>query len=325
MPLEIAPLFLSSGKAFYKTPLYQPFKQTRIVYFYKNYFLFYSLFNWYSKRRPFPKRGLKYFQKLLIITGNRGKLFQRKIHNGMIMELDPFEHIQKQIFWYGHYEQKQLLCWEQFVQPHFIVADIGANVGLFSLVASAKIESGKVYAFEPGPVTMIRLQNNIQLNYLQNIKPVPFALSDRQGSAELFISTDDNTGMSGLTEAENFSGHTATIEVTTADAFFSSEGIKGPHLVKMDIEGGELNALVGMKKILRVQKPVLFIEICQENLNRYERKLEEIYELLYDLEYEAFQILEPNMIRKIKTPIEDELVIFLPKNYTLPAKIKRVF
>ena len=70
-----------------------------------------------------------------------------------------------------------------------VFVDIGANVGLFSLIASQKVgASGMVISFEPTPVTFERLQENINLNHLKNIDARRVALSDQAGSMDFYIS-----------------------------------------------------------------------------------------------------------------------------------------
>jgi hypothetical protein len=90
------------------------------------------------KHLSFPKKGLKYFLKFLKLTGNSDKIFHKKLHNGLLFQVNPKEHVQKDIFWYGFYEKKYVLAWELLIQSDFSVADIGANAGYYSLVASKK-------------------------------------------------------------------------------------------------------------------------------------------------------------------------------------------
>ena len=75
--------------------------------------------------------------------------FLKRIHNGLLVAVEPREHIQQQLFWYGFYEKIYVLTWEAFILPGAVVLDIGANFGYYSMVAAPKASA--VYAFEPEP------------------------------------------------------------------------------------------------------------------------------------------------------------------------------
>jgi FkbM family methyltransferase len=256
---------------------------------------------------------LKFFIKFLRLTGNLEKVFQKKLHNGLLFQTDPRDHIQKQILWYGFYEKKYVLAWEKMMEPGKIVIDIGANAGYYSLVASVKVHSGKVYAFEPNPVTYKMLLENIQLNNIKNIYPLQLAVSSGEEEKDLFISDIDNTGMTGLSKAENFSGKTALVKTVSLDYWVAQNKIGKIDFIKIDIEGGELLALQGMKNIVQFMRPGIFIECSDELLQRFGNNSQDMFSFFDDYEYHGFRIISANEIQKLNEPIEDELVLFLPK------------
>ncbi len=286
--------------------------------------LFYSFINWYSTRFSFPKPGLKYFMRLLKMTGNQSKAFIKTLHNGLKMKLHPQEHIQRQIFWYGYYEKDQVLCFESFLKPGMTVADIGANAGYYSLIASPKILSGRVYSFEPSPLSYKELKENITLNKISNIIPINMGISSLTTESSFYISNADNTGMSGLTRAGNFSGSVETIQLTTLDEFVRKEEIDKIDIIKMDIEGAEVQALMGMQNTIAMHRPIIFAEVCQELLTRFNNTVNEIYVLMKAKDYKAYQLMPENGIMEVDKSIEDELVLFLPVEYILPEKIRLI-
>ena len=206
------------------------------------------MINWYSKRFPFPRKGLKYFLRLLKISGNANRSFTRKLPNGLYIVVSPFEHIQQQLFWYGWYEKEYVRTWEALVQKGSTVIDIGANIGYYSLVAAKK--GAKVLAFEPAPEHFSQLKKNIALNNLEQVHCFQKVVSDSNGLVPLYYSHSYNTGMTGLSQPEEFSGKKEMVPSVILDEVLQELGITQAGFIKIDIEGAELLALKGMGRIL---------------------------------------------------------------------------
>tara|TARA_Y100000389_G_scaffold143669_1_gene141972 strand:+ start:13237 stop:14154 length:918 start_codon:yes stop_codon:yes gene_type:complete len=141
--------------------------------------------------------------------------------------------------------------------------DGGANIGFFSLIASKIVgPNGTVIAFEPTPSTFSYLKKNININNINNIiisdkglssseKQLPFLLSDNNPEANSIISKDH----------ESFQNDDQVIKIstTTIDKFCIENNIKKIALIKLDIEGQELEAIKGAKEILSINKNVKII------------------------------------------------------------------
>jgi len=237
------------------------------------------------------------------------------------MEVSPNDHIQQQIFWYGYYEKEYALTFESFVQKNSVVFDIGANAGYYSLITATKAIEGQVFSFEPYSIHFEELGKNIGINKLKNIFPIKLAVSDKEEESQLFISDDTNSGMTGLNAAKNFSGQIEKIKTILLDNWMKKQDIQRIDCIKIDIEGAEYFALAGMKDILQNFKPVLFIEIANELLHHFGHNATDIYTLLQGHGYTPYQVMAVNNIRKINTRLEDNLILFLPNNYDIPASI----
>lgn len=156
----------------------------------------------------------------------------------------------------GSYEIFETELIKRLVQPADRVVDIGANIGYYSLLMSGLVGSkGKVYAFEPDPTNLDLLRRNIDFNNRENIVVVPEAVANRQGFSQFYVS-DNNRGAHSLeaTEALTAAGEVA---ITSLDHYFKSNR-SNISLIKMDIQGAEYKALVGMKQVL-VQNPQLIL------------------------------------------------------------------
>ena len=250
--------------------------------------------------------------------------FQKKLHNGLLINVTPQEHIQRQLFWYGFYEKKFILTWENFIQKDSVVIDIGANIGYYSLIASKKAAGGKVYSFEPFSGSYHLLKKNIELNHIQNIFPFQLAISNQRDEKILFISDPENSGMTGFTQAENFAGETEIATAVALEQWVKVHDLKKIDFIKIDIEGSEYDSLLGMKSVLQVFKPVLFIEVSDMLLQRFNHDFKDLYNFLQVYGYKPFFIEKPNILKPLLSPAQDELIVFLPKNYSLPEAIQLV-
>jgi FkbM family methyltransferase len=147
----------------------------------------------------------------------------------------------------------------EIVHPGNTVFDIGANVGWYSLLAAREIgPSGAVTAFEPLLANATMIERNAEANRLKNIAVVPAAVGDRDGWASF-------SSESSLTGKVIKSGGSEVVPILSLDAWLSETGERAPDVIKMDIEGGEVEALRGMGGVLQEAKPTLIIELHATN------------------------------------------------------------
>jgi FkbM family methyltransferase len=162
------------------------------------------------------------------------------------------------------------------LRPGNVFYDLGANVGLFTLIAARLVgRDGHVYAFEPSPRTAAALRRNVELNEFENITVVEAAVSDREGTMAF-----DAVGEVAQDARLVPCGRHGTIEVRvmTIDSFIA-EGARRPTLVKVDVEGHENQTVRGMVGTLRSTRPIVVCEIHQarhENEHQVERMLREV-------------------------------------------------
>ena len=159
----------------------------------------------------------------------------------------------------GLHEPNTFEVFDIFVKEGMVVADIGANVGYFTRFLSKKVgEAGAVHAFEPIPPTFKTLQETIQINKLQNIVPVNKAITDRNGSVTMFLSSSHYMASVDVNWATDKGGE-MEVPAVSLDFYFGSLG-KYPDFIKMDIEGGGVVALKGMRNCIIKHEPVLLLE-----------------------------------------------------------------
>ncbi len=152
-----------------------------------------------------------------------------------------------------------------------IVIDAGANIGLFSLLASKKIgNKGKVLAFEPINEAKELLQQNIQENNLQNILIAPYALGDE--NKRVTFSLDE--GLLGSSSVFKKGSKTEDVNQVTLDEYIDANNIQKIDFIKADIEGAERDFLKGAKKTIKKFKPKL--AICIYHLPDDPKVIEEL-------------------------------------------------
>jgi len=128
------------------------------------------------------------------------------------------------------------------------VADIGANIGYYTLQFARKVGSrGHVYAFEPDPQNFFLLKKNIEVNGYKNVTPVQMAVSDVSGVIRLYLSSE-NKGDHRIFESDE-SRSSVEIQSTLLDDYFRGSENK-IDLIKMDVQGAEYRALMGMQGVL---------------------------------------------------------------------------
>lgn len=152
------------------------------------------------------------------------------------------------------YEALLTASMSRAVQPGMCIWDVGANIGFYSrLFADRGGPGATVYAFEPSQAT----RDILIVDLPANVTIIPVALADAEGVAWLDRNQNDN----GATARVSESG-TERIEIKTGDGLIASGRLKQPQFLKIDVEGHELNVLLGMPKALsNASLTDIFIEV----------------------------------------------------------------
>ncbi len=165
-------------------------------------------------------------------------------------------------YWLGTYEMELQQAIQDWVKPGMVAYDLGANAGYLSLMLARQVgAAGKVFAFEPLPANQERLHTNLALNSQLRVVLVPKAVADKSGSQTFHVHASDDMGkLQGSAGREAKYADSIQVETIALDDFVYAQKNPVPDVVKMDIEGGEVLALGGMKRLLAEARPLLFIE-----------------------------------------------------------------
>jgi FkbM family methyltransferase len=161
--------------------------------------------------------------------------------------------------------------------------DVGAHYGIFSLVF-AKRPNTVAFALEPSSSTYKMLRYHQQANPDCNIKPFQLALGAFEGKLQM---QQDGTHLVAVSTEDLIPETLLEIDVTTLDTFVQQQNIV-PDVIKIDVEGFELNVLRGGAAFLSQNNPLIFLEIHPNFLNKNGDSVDELISFLFELNYKFY-------------------------------------
>lgn len=214
---------------------------------------------------------------------------QKKIkiyHHGGIEE--------NEIFWCGlkeGWEKKSIALWIELAKDAQTVLDVGANTGLYALVAQAMNSEAEVHTFEPVPSVFKILKKNVELNDFPILNH-EVALSDYNGKAKVYLPENKDFVYSVTVNKNRLNEKTLAKELTittkTLKSFIDDNNIKSIDLMKIDVETHEPEVLIGMGEYLKKFKPTMIIEVLDNEI------AEKLNHILGELDYLYFNIDDAN-------------------------------
>jgi FkbM family methyltransferase len=186
-------------------------------------------------------------------------------YRGFRFHVHTAEETGRRMYYYNEYEPAQENVFLELVRPHSLVLDIGANMGLFSLLSASR--GARVVAFEPSRLLAARLSENLALNRLPNVHLVTEAVSNSQGTISFYETRAGNCGVGRVFAfGHNLNGGPSySVNTNTVDFYVARFGM--PALIKMDIEGAEWLALQGASETFkRPDAPDLLIEFHPQEI-----------------------------------------------------------
>ncbi len=184
------------------------------------------------------------------------------------------------------YEPIETKVIKDLVSEGDVVVDAGANIGYYTILLSRAVgPGGKVYAFEPGKECFNLLKRNVKENNCKNVVLVNKALSDEEGEIKFYINEKDKASSSMLEETKHL-GTEVTVGGTTRD----KEVVEAVDFMKMDIEGAELDCLIGATELLKTCKRMV-LEVPEGR-----RDEEDIKQLLIESRYKIERLDEGNIL-----------------------------
>jgi FkbM family methyltransferase len=193
----------------------------------------------------------------------------------------------------------------RYVKPGHVVWDIGANQGLFTFAAAAAVgSSGKVVAFEPDPFLTGLLHRSRHAQCAETrVDILPVAVSGGSGVATFCVAAKDRAlnHLAASRGNPRTGGDRERLAVVTVSLQWAAEQLPPPDLIKIDVEGGELEVLQHAgRRLLEDIRPLWIIEVAPENARHIE-------ELLHAARYRLFDANQPD--RQVERPAWNTLAV----------------
>jgi FkbM family methyltransferase len=204
------------------------------------------------------------------------------------------------------------------LRPGAKVVDVGAHIGYYTLLAASCVGAqGRVWAFEPAPDNYRLLARNVRQNHLERfVRTENCAVSDRAGETPLYLSAtnygdhrifasdhDDDALFNQGQERRRM-----TVPTVSLDGYLAERAAGPIDVIKLDVQGAELNVLRGMRDTLRANpNVVLFLEYWPHGLQSAGGRPQQLLELLTDEIGLALTLIIPNARHLIPVTSEELL------------------
>jgi len=241
--------------------------------------------------------------KWMIIFSDNGKIIRDIQGNKMILDLND-QGISRELALYGYHEKNSTKQTKKLITSGMNILEVGGNIGYYLLIEAKLIGSeGKIYVFEPSPYNIDRLKKNIEINNYNNVEIFSYAVGDSNSYAKFYISKRSN--LCGFNKTED-NDSVLDVKIIKLDDFLKDKKVD---FIRMDIEGYEKEALMGLEQNLKSDRApkYFFIEIHSVALNQKGSSAREIINYLKKYGYFVRQSFYRGSLRKTAQSTEELL------------------
>jgi FkbM family methyltransferase len=176
--------------------------------------------------------------------------------------------VENELFWEGlkKWESVSLKIWMDMSKRSKVIIDVGANTGIYSLIASTLNPSAQVYSFEPLNFVYQKLLYNLSLNPSLNIKAFDIALSNNNGQTFFNVPGDIHSYTASLNKSHDVNNaKQVPVETKTLDTFLTEQSSE-VHLIKIDVERHEPEVIEGFMSSIKKFLPTILIEVLDDDI-----------------------------------------------------------
>lgn len=233
-------------------------------------------------------------QKLQSILRFMGwQIYKRLTHRYLDIQIIPNTKIRchpdsysaAAVLYCGLYDYDEMNFLLRYLRAEDSFLDIGANVGVYTLLAASKIHAGSLHSFEVFPKNYRRLQENLRLNQFNQVKTYAIAVSNQPGTVALNLAEGDS--MPFITQTETI--NTIMVPTDTLDNLLQNYSLTNLTLAKMDIEGAELLAFKGAVSLLKKQRPYVWILEINDAVNNFGYRKQDVVDFLQNYGYNLYR------------------------------------
>jgi FkbM family methyltransferase len=213
--------------------------------------------------------------RVLAHRRDRLKCIRTHTGEGFSMELKVSEYPDGSMY-VGIYEPALMRLLSTLLRPGDVAIDAGANIGYITLHLSRLVgPAGRVHSFEPMPDNLLRLRDSIQANACANVTVHPQAVGEGAGKVDLYTFSDRYGSWHALGSLRPLKAHYRAIP---CDMIRLDQSVEGPvRLIKMDVEGAEVDAVLGAAGIIRRHHPHIIVESNPRALTAFGHTFADLY------------------------------------------------
>ena len=207
----------------------------------------------------------QFFPSPVTVRFGPDDIVTHRLENGITLFLDREDGAVSRPILAGDYEAHLVPVFERFCRPDMTVVDVGANVGLYTLLASRLVgPAGRVVAIEPSSENCRLILLSVDANRAENVELLPLALDKGRGWSNLSGHFGSNGGLVSGDVPGLTSGWSEIVPTFALDDL-----VEGPvDFLKIDVEGAEGRVVAGAQRILKTLRPVVATELSLEMLPR---------------------------------------------------------
>lgn len=229
-----------------------------------------------------------------------------KLH---INELD-FEEVPISILCFGDYERSEtnmvLKLLDFYKQDDdFTCLDIGANVGWYTLNILKRFKNANVFSFEPSPITVNRLKQNLKLNNFSDNKVFNIGFFNKNDKLDFYYD-EEGSGASSLVDLrERDSVKKISVYMERLDDWVKENDIKRVDFIKCDVEGAEYFVYQGGIKTIQENKPIVFSEMLRKWSAKFGYHPNNIISFFKDMGYKCYIIHKNEFLKELEVVDEN--------------------
>jgi len=235
------------------------------------------------------------------------------IGSGQRVLVNTHNLVEWDVFFTG-FEPEVRRLFARYIRPGHNAIDIGANVGVHTIAMAQAVRGGVVLACEPNPDALVRLRKNLSLNQISNVRVCEMAVSDQDGTVELYVPLDlrhtAGASLRGNMHKHLEDSQPIFVPSTTIDRLVRSHHLTNIDFIKVDVEGFEGPVLRGAKDVLAREKPAIVFEYTQEWWQKLGYTLPQVVSDLRAVGYGSILHLSRCGLRRLPNSIPGRMNVF---------------
>jgi FkbM family methyltransferase len=213
--------------------------------------------------------------------------------SGARFAVDTQDLIQRYLYLFGVWEPHMTSWLQRRLKPGDGFVDVGANVGVFSVLASQLVgDEGQVVAIEASPVFHRRLVQQARLNGCRTIRAVNAAVSDGHKTLTFVLASSRNMGANSIVPYDGPAESTFEIEASPLPELLDPAEIANARVIKIDVEGAEGSVVRGLAPMLGKLRPdaEITVEVTPERMAQLGDSAEELLRTMADAGFHAYRL-----------------------------------